>query len=125
MEACSTGFLDIAKLLVHFGASVVLTDRYDWTAVDHLRQFIATHDDIGMEKTDKLTNFLQLMEAKQMKGQFLYAIIWDLFNSHVRFSWLYSSQSRASDKKSHVVERELRGAEQEEATRQPEKFGGS
>uniref|UniRef100_A0A915DDJ5 MADF domain-containing protein n=1 Tax=Ditylenchus dipsaci TaxID=166011 RepID=A0A915DDJ5_9BILA len=70
MEACSNGFLDIAKILVTFQASVVLTDNNDWTAVDHMREFIRNYRGMDEVKLKKMENFVVFMEDRQRKAGF-------------------------------------------------------
>ncbi|KAJ1347288.1 hypothetical protein KIN20_002314 [Parelaphostrongylus tenuis] len=70
MEACDKGFVEIARDLLKCGASVVKKNADGWTAVDFLRNFLASCGDEDEEHVKELTTLVQFMEDEQRKHAF-------------------------------------------------------
>jgi len=68
MEACLNANVDIIKLLLHYKADILMRDDDDWTAIDHLREFIYNSNDLDAKFSEKLNELVYRMDEQYRKS---------------------------------------------------------
>ena len=68
MEACSSGNIEIAKILIQFKARTSTKDDDDWTALEYLSEHILNAQGLDRQKRERLQKFAETLREKQMEG---------------------------------------------------------